>query len=79
LTFSQVILVTYNLEQAQDARDAMVKRVYVELFQIIVNQINSVLAARSKQRHKFIGVLDIFGFESFEVRAHLHFGISLTC
>jgi myosin heavy subunit len=62
-----VILVAYNMQQAQDARDAMVKRVYAELFQFIVDKINSELSISGLQRHKFIGVLDIFGFESFEV------------
>jgi myosin heavy subunit len=66
----EVILVDYNIYQAQDAKDAMVKRVYAELFQIVVNKINAELDtghARKQNQHKFIGVLDIFGFESFQV------------
>jgi myosin heavy subunit len=64
-------MVTYNQTQAQDARDAMVKRVYSELFQYMVNKINMVLTAKKdgKPHHKFIGVLDIFGFESFVVNS----------
>ncbi len=62
-----VILVAYNVQQAQDARDAMVKRVYAELFQFLVDKINEELSVSKIPRHKFIGVLDIFGFESFEV------------
>jgi myosin heavy subunit len=62
-----IILVAYNIHQAQDARDAMVKRVYAEMFQFLVDHINNQLSASGLQRHKFIGVLDIFGFESFEV------------
>jgi myosin heavy subunit len=64
-----VVLVPYNLTQARDARDAMVKRVYGDLFQWLVDRINVQLAANSANRHKFIGVLDIFGFESFEVNS----------
>lgn len=64
-----IILVTYNTYQAQDARDAMCKRVYAELFQFMVNKINEVLASTGKPAHKFIGVLDIFGFESFDVNS----------
>lgn len=64
----EVILVAYNINQAQDARDAMVKRVYAELFQYLVDKINKELSLSGAHRHKFIGVLDIFGFESFEVR-----------
>ena len=62
------ILVSYNLVQAQDARDAMVKRVYAELFQLVVDKINFELGATNQARQRFIGVLDIFGFESFAVR-----------
>lgn len=62
-----VILVAYNIQQALDARDAMVKRVYAELFQFLVDKINIELSLSGLARHQFIGVLDIFGFESFEV------------
>jgi myosin heavy subunit len=64
-----IILVAYNVHQAQDARDAMVKRVYAEMFQFLVDKINKELSLSGLQRHKFIGVLDIFGFESFEVNS----------
>lgn len=64
-----IILVSYSVSQAQDARDAMVKRVYSELFQFVVNKINDVLGSSGIVRNKFIGVLDIFGFESFEVNS----------
>ena len=48
----------------------MVKRVYAEMFQFMVNKINVALSsAHSGARHKFIGVLDIFGFESFAVNS----------
>lgn len=61
------ILVSYNITQAQEARDAMVKRVYAELFQLVVDKINFELGATHMARQRFIGVLDIFGFESFAV------------
>ena len=64
-----IVLVSYNVNQAQDARDAMVKKVYTELFQFLVDKINKELSSSGVQRHKFIGVLDIFGFESFAVNS----------
>ena len=64
-----IILVQYSVTQAQDARDAMVKRVYANLFQLIVDRINSVLGSGGVERNHFIGVLDIFGFESFDVNS----------
>ena len=63
------ILKPYSVNQAQDARDAMTKRVYAELFQKMVDKINIELSAGGGARHKFIGVLDIFGFESFKVNS----------
>lgn len=65
----EVVLVTYNAQQAVDARDAMVKKVYAELFQIVVDKINVTLSSGSITKHSFIGVLDIFGFESFDVNS----------
>jgi hypothetical protein len=64
-----IILVRYSVTQAQDARDAMVKRVYADLFQFIVDRINVVLSSTGLTRNCFIGVLDIFGFESFEINS----------
>jgi hypothetical protein len=64
-----IILVSYSVTQAQDARDAMVKRVYADLFQYIVDKINVVLSSTGLTRNFFIGVLDIFGFESFEINS----------
>lgn len=63
------VLVPYSVGHAQDARDAMVKKVYTELFQFLVDKINVVLSMSGIKRHKFIGVLDIFGFESFAVNS----------
>ena len=58
------------MKQAIDARDAMVKRIYCELFQLLVNRINNVLSHGHADSYKnFIGVLDIFGFESFVVNS----------
>jgi myosin heavy subunit len=65
----ELILVAYSQNQAQDARDAMCKQVYADLFQFLVDKINIELSTGSQQRHSFIGVLDIFGFEHFEVNS----------
>eukprot|EP00605_Chrysophyceae_sp_TOSAG23-4_P000651 GSChrysophyteH1.ASY1.ANO1.733.1 assembled CDS len=48
-----VVVVPYSVEQAHAARDAMIKR----------------LSSAGKARANFIGVLDIFGFESFAVNS----------
>ena len=64
-----LILVDYKLQQAIDAKDGIVKRVYGELFQLLVNRINLVLSSGQESCKNFIGVLDIFGFESFAVNS----------
>ena len=68
-TGGEKILRPYNVQQAKDARDAMVKKVYCDLFQWTVDKINRELSSGGVTRHRFIGVLDIFGFESFLVNS----------
>ena len=67
----ETVHVAYSCLKAVDARDAMVKKVYSELFQNMVNMINKTLGSETtvSARQNFIGVLDIFGFESFEVNS----------
>ena len=52
--------------QAIFARDALAKCIYAYLFDWIVVQINKALRTSGKI-NKFIGVLDIYGFETFDV------------
>jgi len=65
-----LVLTPYTQQQATDARDAMVKRVYAALFQLMVDRINAVLSHGNANNYRnFIGVLDIFGFESFVINS----------
>jgi myosin heavy subunit len=64
------VLPRHNLpDQAKAARDTLVKYVYNQLFEWVIHTINSsfeTLRVVTKSNHKrFVGVLDIFGFESF--------------
>uniref|UniRef100_S4R5L7 Myosin VB n=1 Tax=Petromyzon marinus TaxID=7757 RepID=S4R5L7_PETMA len=61
--------------QAQNARDALAKHVYAQLFSWIVHRINKALRSSTKQ-HSFIGVLDIYGFETFEINSFEQFCIN---
>ncbi|XP_066523254.1 unconventional myosin-Va [Hoplias malabaricus] len=61
--------------EAVDGRDALAKYIYSRLFNWIVSQINRVLQSSSKQ-HSFIGVLDIYGFETFEINSFEQFCIN---
>ena len=61
--------------EAQQSRDALAKCIYSNLFDWIVFQINKALKT-SKKVHKFIGVLDIYGFETFEINSFEQFCIN---
>jgi myosin heavy subunit len=61
--------ITSNLDKAaaSDARDALGKAIYDYMFNWIVWKINQRVCAQSYER--FIGLLDIFGFEKFKVNS----------
>ena len=54
-----------TVSKACSTRDALAKALYDKLFDWIIKKINTTLIAKSS--NNFIGILDIFGFESFEV------------
>lgn len=57
--------VPLNTTQALAVRDALSKAIYFNLFDWIVERVNSSLTARSATTNS-IGILDIYGFEIFE-------------
>ena len=68
-TLEQNRYIPLNPQQAVDACDALAKSIYSRMFEWIVARVNDATKAKSslkKRNQKFIGVLDIFGFEIFE-------------
>ncbi|XP_062277204.1 unconventional myosin-Vc [Scomber scombrus] len=61
--------------RAVNARDALAKQIYAHLFDCIINRINTALQVPGKQ-HAFIGVLDIYGFETFDINSFEQFCIN---
>ncbi|XP_073509129.1 unconventional myosin-Va isoform X6 [Phyllobates terribilis] len=61
--------------QAVNARDALSKHIYAYLFNWIVCHVNKALLSSAKQ-NSFIGVLDIYGFETFEINSFEQFCIN---
>ena len=55
-------------EQAAGIRDALAKAMYDRLFNWLVAKINEVMQKKSQNKNMVIGVLDIYGFEIFNVR-----------
>ncbi|XP_023037684.1 unconventional myosin-Va isoform X3 [Drosophila willistoni] len=72
---NEYVLIPNNIEAAEAARDALAKHLYAKLFQYIVGVLNKSLNNGSKQC-SFIGVLDIYGFETFEVNSFEQFCIN---
>ncbi|KAM7252959.1 hypothetical protein ACFE04_008860 [Oxalis oulophora] len=71
--------ITKNLDpnSATLNRDALAKTVYSRLFDWIVNKINSSIG-QDPDSKSLIGVLDIYGFESFKINSFEQFCINLT-
>jgi hypothetical protein len=60
--------------QATDTRDALAKALYASLFEWLVEQINKSLSVGKRRTGRSISILDIYGFESFDVM-----NLPLTC
>jgi len=71
-TFKQL-----SKQKAERSRDALCKALYGNLFLWVVKQINEELSHSDQQAH-FIGVLDISGFEIFEVNSFEQICINYT-
>ncbi|KAJ7993038.1 hypothetical protein DPEC_G00268290 [Dallia pectoralis] len=63
-------------QQALEARDALAKHVYGQLFMWVVTRLNSALRSQGRQPKNFIGVLDIYGFETFDRNSFEQFCIN---
>nr|DBA24655.1 TPA: hypothetical protein GDO54_012282 [Pyxicephalus adspersus] len=63
-----------SVEQALDSRDSMAMALYSQCFAWVIKKINSRI--KGKDDFKSIGILDIFGFENFEVNRFEQFSIN---
>ncbi|CAG5864870.1 unnamed protein product [Menidia menidia] len=63
-------------QQALEARDALAKHIYGQLFTWTVQRLNSALRTQGGKAKSFIGVLDIYGFETFERNSFEQFCIN---
>ncbi|CAC5367741.1 MYO5 [Mytilus coruscus] len=74
-TVGEVLTKPLTAEQASNAQDALAKHIYAKMFDWIVEKVNLSLHSTTKQ-HRFIGVLDIYGFETFEINSFEQFCIN---
>ena len=74
-TEGEAIYKNYSIQDAESARDAFAKSVYDKMFDWLIKRVNFSLAGgktpslEERQGETTIGVLDIFGFEFFEVNS----------
>ncbi|XP_019173450.1 PREDICTED: myosin-17-like isoform X4 [Ipomoea nil] len=77
VTPEEVITRTLDPESALGSRDALAKTVYSRLFDWIVQKIN-ISIGQDPNSKSIIGVLDIYGFESFKQNSFEQFCINFT-
>ncbi|KAG2654947.1 myosin-6-like [Panicum virgatum] len=77
VTRDENIVKTLDPESAKGSRDALAKTVYSRLFDWLVNKINNSIGQDPNSKC-LIGVLDIYGFESFKTNSFEQFCINLT-
>ncbi|XP_056002833.1 unconventional myosin-Va-like isoform X5 [Ostrea edulis] len=75
VTVGEVLTKPLTLTQASFAQDALAKHIYAQTFDWIVEKVNRALHSTTKST-KFIGVLDIYGFETFEINSFEQFCIN---
>uniref|UniRef100_A0A4W6CJ57 Myosin X n=1 Tax=Lates calcarifer TaxID=8187 RepID=A0A4W6CJ57_LATCA len=63
-----------TVEQAVDSRDSMAMALYSQCFNWIIRKLNNRI--RGKEDFRSISILDIFGFENFEVNRFEQFNIN---
>lgn len=74
-SFNDTVMIPMNKATAEAARDALAKHLYSKLFMFIVQTINRNLVS-GKKEDGFIGVLDIYGFETFDCNSFEQFSIN---
>ncbi|RKO93119.1 P-loop containing nucleoside triphosphate hydrolase protein [Blyttiomyces helicus] len=76
ITRSEKIVTGLNQYQAIVGRDSIAKFIYSMLFDWLVKVINNNLSKDGKAGQRFIGVLDIYGFEHFKKNSFEQFCIN---
>ncbi|KAL3532663.1 hypothetical protein ACH5RR_006184 [Cinchona calisaya] len=77
VTPEEVITRTLDPDAATGSRDALAKTIYSRLFDWIVEKIN-ISIGQDPNSKSIIGVLDIYGFESFKQNSFEQFCINFT-
>ncbi|XP_024113501.1 unconventional myosin-Ic isoform X2 [Oryzias melastigma] len=73
---TEEVLSPFSVDHAVYARDALAKAIYGRTFNWLVNKINESLANKDSSRKTVIGLLDIYGFEVFNLNSFEQFCIN---
>ena len=74
---NEKMMMTLTPEQSCVVRDTLCQDLYERLFLLLISKIN-IKIDRKHAEHKFIGILDIFGFENMERNAFEQLCINFT-
>ncbi|GAB5355370.1 hypothetical protein AAMO2058_000200100 [Amorphochlora amoebiformis] len=74
----QMIQKPYNVETATINRDSMCKSLFSRMFDWVVATINNVMFVGNASQLKWIGILDVFGFECFAYNSFEQLCINLA-
>ncbi|KAJ8600328.1 hypothetical protein CTAYLR_000646 [Chrysophaeum taylorii] len=75
---SDVYKVPLDASKAGDSRDALAKEIYLRAFDWVVANINASTTSTAVASPRVVGLLDIFGFESFKVNRFEQLCINYT-
>jgi ankyrin repeat protein len=78
LAGDEIVQKPLTLESATKAAEALIKAVYGAAFDFIVEKVNESIVDESASGTASIGLLDIFGFETFEVNSFEQLCINYT-
>ncbi|XP_072548925.1 unconventional myosin-Ih [Salminus brasiliensis] len=73
---AEEVLSPFTVDHAKYARDALAKAIYGRTFTWLVNKTNESLENKDSIRKTVIGLLDIYGFEVFDVNSFEQFCIN---
>lgn len=66
---NQVTVIPLEPAAARDSADALAKALYQHLFEWLVMTMNQKLSSDLSRSRRYIGILDIFGFENFKANS----------
>lgn len=79
-TVNETILKKFNVEESTESRDALAKSLYSRLFDWLVQAVNRKIGyvGGSERTSRTVGILDIYGFESFDTNSFEQLCINLA-